>query len=180
MGCTIACFLLLQSVKYASVENEMVGLLPLSFAATAARAASPAMRSSHAASLTTASCCRACAQGKKDERYCFVVDWFDPQASLVRKYQLIYYSADGTIEMVRSCARTLQILGPMALRSGCERANPVGSRATQLCAGSAAMLPAACCLYMRALVPRSRTLGAACPRLTLARAALSSPLGSST
>jgi len=76
-----------------------VDLLPLSSAAMAARAASPAMRSSHAASLTTASCCRACAQGKKDERYCFVVDWFDPQASLVRKYQLIYYSADGTIEM---------------------------------------------------------------------------------
>ena len=140
------------------------------------------MCSSRAASLTTASHCRACAQGKKDERYCFVVDWFDPQASLVRKYQLIYYSADGTIEMVRSCARTLHILGPMALPSGCERANPVGSRATQLCAGSAAMLPAACCLLPvhAALVPRSRTLGAACPRLTLARAALSSPLGSTT
>ena len=37
--------------------------------------------------------------GKSDQRYCFVVDWFDPAASLVRKYQLIYYTADGTIEM---------------------------------------------------------------------------------
>jgi len=163
----------------------MVGLLPLSFAATAARAASPAMRSSHAASLTTASCCRACAQGKKDERYCFVVDWFDPQASLVRKYQLIYYSADGTIEMVRSCARTLHILDPMALRSGSRACQPsrlaCHAALRRLCRDAACcLLPAACCLYMRALVPRSRTLGAACPRLTLARAALSSPLGSTT
>jgi len=38
-------------------------------------------------------------QGKSDERYCFVVDWFDPTASLVRKYQLIFYTADGTVEM---------------------------------------------------------------------------------
>ena len=43
-------------------------------------------------------------QGKNDYRYCFVVDWFDPAASLVRKYQLIYYAADGTIEMVSSDA----------------------------------------------------------------------------
>ena len=44
-------------------------------------------------------------QGKSDERYCFVVDWFDPTASLVRKYQLIFYTADGTVEMVRATRR---------------------------------------------------------------------------
>lgn len=37
--------------------------------------------------------------GKSDSRYCFTVCWEDTAASLVRKYQLIYYSADGTVEM---------------------------------------------------------------------------------
>ena len=36
-----------------------------------------------------------------DSRYCFTVAWNDVAASLVRKYQLIYYTADGTVEMVR-------------------------------------------------------------------------------
>jgi len=36
---------------------------------------------------------------KVPDRMCFVVDHYDPLASLVRKYQLIYYSADKTIEM---------------------------------------------------------------------------------
>ena len=34
-------------------------------------------------------------------RYCFTVVWQDTAASLQRKYQLIYYTADGTVEMVR-------------------------------------------------------------------------------
>jgi nucleoside-diphosphate kinase len=34
-----------------------------------------------------------------DSRYCFTVAWNDVAASLVRKYQLIYYTADGTVEM---------------------------------------------------------------------------------
>jgi len=38
-------------------------------------------------------------QVKSDTRYCFVVEWYDPLASLVRQYQLIYYTADGTVEM---------------------------------------------------------------------------------
>jgi len=37
--------------------------------------------------------------GKQDARYCFTVKWYDPAASLERQYQLIYYTADGTIEM---------------------------------------------------------------------------------
>lgn len=40
-------------------------------------------------------------QGKSDLRYCFTVVWYDTAASLQRKYQLIYYTADGTVEMVR-------------------------------------------------------------------------------
>ena len=43
---------------------------------------------------------RCCSQGKQDARYCFTVKWYDPAASLERQYQLIYYTADGTIEMV--------------------------------------------------------------------------------
>ena len=34
-----------------------------------------------------------------DARYCFTVTWFDVAASLNRQYQLIFYTADGTIEM---------------------------------------------------------------------------------
>jgi len=37
--------------------------------------------------------------GKTDARYCFTVEWFDVAASLNRQYQLIYYTADGTVEM---------------------------------------------------------------------------------
>lgn len=44
-------------------------------------------------------------QVKSDTRYCFVVEWYDPLASLVRQYQLIYYTADGTVEMVRTSRR---------------------------------------------------------------------------
>merc|ERR1719393_97964 len=36
---------------------------------------------------------------KQDSRYCFTVTWYDVAASLKRQYQLIYYTADGTIEM---------------------------------------------------------------------------------
>ena len=44
----------------------------------------------------------ACVQGKSsDARYCFTVSWYDVSASLNRQYQLIYYTADGTVEMVR-------------------------------------------------------------------------------
>jgi len=37
--------------------------------------------------------------GKSDARYCFAVNWYDVAASITRQYQLIYYTADGTVEM---------------------------------------------------------------------------------
>jgi hypothetical protein len=37
---------------------------------------------------------------KVDNRYAFTVDWYDAQASLVRKYQLLFYPIDGSIELV--------------------------------------------------------------------------------
>jgi len=35
-----------------------------------------------------------------EERYVFLVDWYDQQASIIRKYRLTYYPVDKTIEMV--------------------------------------------------------------------------------
>lgn len=35
-----------------------------------------------------------------EDRYVFVVEWFDSAASLVRQYQLTYYIKDSTIDMV--------------------------------------------------------------------------------
>lgn len=34
-----------------------------------------------------------------EERFVFIVEWFDTQASLIRKYNLTYYLADNTIDM---------------------------------------------------------------------------------
>ncbi|XP_072504807.1 nucleoside diphosphate kinase homolog 7 isoform X2 [Notamacropus eugenii] len=34
-----------------------------------------------------------------DERYVFVVEWYDPNASLLRRYDLLYYPVDGSVEM---------------------------------------------------------------------------------
>jgi len=34
-----------------------------------------------------------------EARYAFLVEWYDPTASLIRQYQLIYYASDGTLEM---------------------------------------------------------------------------------
>lgn len=35
-----------------------------------------------------------------DDRYVFVVEWFDSAAALVRTYNLTYYANDATIDMV--------------------------------------------------------------------------------
>ncbi len=43
-----------------------------------------------------------------DDRYVFLVEWFDTAASLVRSYNLTYFAIDGTIEMVR-CSRLSSI-----------------------------------------------------------------------
>jgi nucleoside-diphosphate kinase len=34
-----------------------------------------------------------------EERYAFTVEWYDPNASLTRRYQFLYFVADGTVEM---------------------------------------------------------------------------------
>lgn len=34
-----------------------------------------------------------------EERYSFLAEWYDPNAALIRKYQLIYYPKDATCEM---------------------------------------------------------------------------------
>jgi nucleoside-diphosphate kinase len=39
-------------------------------------------------------------QANEDEKYAFVVEWYDPQATLVRQYVLHFYEHDGTVEMV--------------------------------------------------------------------------------
>lgn len=41
----------------------------------------------------------------KEERYVFQTEWFDSQASLIRKYLLTFYPKDGTTEMVSTLAR---------------------------------------------------------------------------
>ena len=33
------------------------------------------------------------------ERFVFIVEWFDSQASIIRKYNLTYYLSDNTIDM---------------------------------------------------------------------------------
>ena len=35
-----------------------------------------------------------------DDRYVFVVEWYDTAASLIRAYNLTFFAIDGTIEMV--------------------------------------------------------------------------------
>lgn len=39
-------------------------------------------------------------QSTPDDTYAFIAEWYDPNASLIRKYQLIFYCKDGTVEMV--------------------------------------------------------------------------------
>lgn len=36
---------------------------------------------------------------RHDERYAFLVEWYDPNAQLMRKYMLLYFLDDGSIEM---------------------------------------------------------------------------------
>jgi nucleoside-diphosphate kinase len=35
-----------------------------------------------------------------DERYVFIVEWYDTAAALIRTYNLTYFASDATIEMV--------------------------------------------------------------------------------
>ncbi|XP_016834093.1 nucleoside diphosphate kinase 7 isoform X2 [Cricetulus griseus] len=35
----------------------------------------------------------------QSERFAFLTEWYDPNASLLRRYELLFYPADGTVEM---------------------------------------------------------------------------------
>ncbi|KTG32079.1 hypothetical protein cypCar_00009201 [Cyprinus carpio] len=35
----------------------------------------------------------------RDERFAFLAEWYDPSAALLRRYQLLYYPKDGSVEM---------------------------------------------------------------------------------
>ncbi|TKS74823.1 Nucleoside diphosphate kinase 7 [Collichthys lucidus] len=36
---------------------------------------------------------------KKEDRYAFLTEWYDPTAALLRRYQLFFYPKDGSVEM---------------------------------------------------------------------------------
>jgi len=38
-----------------------------------------------------------------EDWYVFIVEWYDQQACLIRQYNLTYFLADNTIEMVNLC-----------------------------------------------------------------------------
>lgn len=37
--------------------------------------------------------------GDSDDRYCFIVEWYDELAALIRRYQFMYYNRDRSVEM---------------------------------------------------------------------------------
>ena len=37
----------------------------------------------------------------EDQRFCFIGEWYDLQAELVRSYYLFYYPVDSSVELVR-------------------------------------------------------------------------------
>lgn len=43
----------------------------------------------------------------QDEKYAFIAEWYDPNAALTRRYMLVYYTADDTIEMTDLKSRRL-------------------------------------------------------------------------
>ena len=50
-----------------------------------------------------------------DERWAFMVEWFDSSADLVRQYQLLYYLMDSTLEMsVPAFFRSARCCSPRA------------------------------------------------------------------
>ena len=50
-------------------------------------------------------------QSTQDERFCFLVEWYDGNAAINRRYQFFFYAKDNTIEMVSIGDRIL-ILKP--------------------------------------------------------------------
>lgn len=37
----------------------------------------------------------------QSERFVFIAEWYDPNASLLRRYELLFYPGDGSVEMVK-------------------------------------------------------------------------------
>lgn len=37
---------------------------------------------------------------KAEDRFCFLADWYDAQAAINKRFQLLYYPADNSVEMV--------------------------------------------------------------------------------
>lgn len=55
----------------------------------------------------------------QEERFAFLAEWYDPSAALLRRYQLLYYPKDGSVEMVSTSLTVgLFFLSPDAPRSG--------------------------------------------------------------
>ncbi|ELK29876.1 Nucleoside diphosphate kinase 7 [Myotis davidii] len=44
-------------------------------------------------------CSRAAVVKNQSERFVFITEWYDPNASLFRRYELLYYPGDGSVEM---------------------------------------------------------------------------------
>ena len=62
------------------------------------------------------------------DRFAFEVEWLDHNVGTKRKYQLMYYTANGTIEMVRRAAaarRRPRVRGRPADRTSRPRTAPV-------------------------------------------------------
>lgn len=51
-----------------------------------------------------------------EERYVFETEWFDIQASLIRKYLFTFYPTDNTIEMVSRSPVKMNILREISRR----------------------------------------------------------------
>lgn len=41
-------------------------------------------------------------QFQEDDRFCFIAEWYDPNAALIRRYQFLFYVRDNTMEMVKN------------------------------------------------------------------------------
>lgn len=46
----------------------------------------------------------------QEERFAFLAEWYDPSAALLRRYQLLYYPKDASVEMVRCVAQISDVI----------------------------------------------------------------------
>ena len=45
-----------------------------------------------------------------EDRFVFIVEWYDQQACLIRQYNLTYYPSDNTIELVSVIKHSLVVV----------------------------------------------------------------------